>query len=257
MISEKDFKVALDSAWLGFIKSMGLVNLLERMGLDISSSDKNEDDEPTFGDLYTLQEKVSETIITLMDVPEEKRSFVMDTLDQYLFDMASDYLDCDRFPEERYPALLDIFCKVGVELPWERKFTIPKLSPTQIYRHRALSKKTMDPVTGYLWSSEDHAYIIPYAYIVPRGYEIRYDEDKNSLLAYAIEVWKPTIALEVPFTDVDDNFLFEGDLVRIGDETFRLHLTDFDVARRLTSPECERLGLFLVRPNYDGFKPPC
>lgn len=249
MISEKEFKSVLNTIWSGFSKSTGLINLLEGMGLLVNPSELNNGCGPQFGDLYKIQGNMSYAPMNLLGIRSADHPLLIGELDQFFADTYSNYPDYDDFPEEAYSELLDIIRNSGVELPWEKK---SQFAPDMenFFRHRALSKADMKPVVGYLWNGNDHAYIIPY------NYGVDYDKDNQRLTACAIEVWKPTIALEMQIQSVNYQQLFEGDLVRIGDDAFHLKLNDLETMKKLESPECKTLGLFLVKPNYHGFTPP-
>lgn len=254
-ISEQSFKLILDNLWNTFNNSMGLIDILESIGLNVDPTEsKTEEVKPNFGALYSLQGKVTDTILNIFGLDkesrcEDKKQTVLEELDQFLFDLHTECFDYDEFPIQHYQELLSLFKDAGVKLPWEKKSIPMVMNPEPYYEHRALSKSDMKPVVGYIWNGNDHSYIIPH------NTGISYDEKDKRLQSFAIEVWKPTIALKMQFTDVNHKPLFEGDLVRIGDDTFHLYLTDPEVVHRLASTECKKLGLFLVRPNYDGFEP--
>lgn len=115
--------------------------------------------------------------------------------------------------------------------------------------HRGLSKKDMEPVTGYVWVGADHVFITPH------NLGIDFDEKEDRIKAPAVEVWPDTVSPSMGFDDDGGRPLFDGDLVDIGDNRFELRLNDKSVMDRLESREREKYGLKLALPNCHDFEP--
>ena len=237
----KDFKVILDALWIGFAKSISLINLLESVGLTITNT--TDPGTSGFSELYRIQGKTAKTILNYFDIDSEMhgtggKGTILEELDQLLFDIYTDCPDYEEFPKEYYEDLDRLLtgCK-----------TINGLDEiSQPYRqHRAIGIKSGKPVIGYLWNGADHAYIIP------KENGVSYNGDAEKLTAHAVEVDKKTIAVDMLIADDNFTSLFEGDTVKIGNEEFILKLSDMAVLSRLTSLERKEKGLYLVKHNYE------
>lgn len=248
-MKEKEFRQILDLAWNAYVKAFSLVNMLEGIGLDVNPDCSDNDGGPKFGDLYGLQTAAVDSVVNTVPVPGPTVHHMLDILDGFFSDLATEYYDCTGFPDEKWDELLELFHREGLKLPWEKERFMLVEHPNYYYRHRGLAKKDMQPVIGYLWNGVDHSYIIP------ETFGIDYNDLEERLKAYAVEVWQPTIALESQMTDLNGKRLFIGDEVRIGDRQFVLRLDDPAAMEMLSSEGHYRLGLFLVHPNYYRFQP--
>lgn len=69
-------------------------------------------------------------------------------------------------------------------------------------------------VRGYFWIGNDHAYIIP------SNIGIAYDDERNELTAYAVEVDPSTLCQCTGLTDKNDKLIWENDIVEATGRVF-------------------------------------
>lgn len=122
-LSEQNFKTVLTELWISFSKAKGLVDILERIGLNVDPN-KQENMETDFSALYAIQEKASITILKLLDIDkniqvENTRQTILEALDQFLFDLYAKCPNGDMLPEDQYQALLTLLAKACKTFPWE------------------------------------------------------------------------------------------------------------------------------------------
>ena len=131
MISQENFKIALDAMWAGFVKAVGLVNTFAVMGLEVCDmkpvDESNPADSPKFlgfGDLYNVQGAMGPAIIRLVggdpEMPTAKgATTLLEEIDFFLCEVAEDCPKSEKFPEEWYPKLMQILTTSGkITMPW-------------------------------------------------------------------------------------------------------------------------------------------
>ena len=230
MISEEKFKGFLNMIWYTIGDTQMIINALEAIGLDVNPSDRNNQPVP-FGGLYDMQTVSTNVLLDAVGITKDfknggnTRSTVLEELDQFLFDLYTQYPVEDGFPQEEYQALLDIFTSAGAVLPWQQGSLITDKSSMRF--HRALVKSNSMPVKGYLWQGNDHVYIIP------SNNGISYDEKEQRINAFALEVYPETVSVSLNVSDDAGHELFDGDTISADDEVFTLKLSEPETLCRL------------------------
>ena len=125
MISEEKFKGFLNMVWHTIGDTQMIINALEAIGLDVNPSDRNNQPVP-FGGLYDMQTVSTNVLLDAVGITKDfknggnTRSTVLEELDQFLFDLYTQYPVENGFPQEEYQALLDVFTSAGAVLPWQQ-----------------------------------------------------------------------------------------------------------------------------------------
>lgn len=250
MISEEKFKGFLNMVWHTIGDTQMIINALEAIGLDVNPSDRNNQPVP-FGGLYDMQTVSTNVLLDAVGITKDfknggnTRSTVLEELDQFLFDLYTQYPVEDGFPQEEYQALLDIFTSAGAVLPWQQESLIADKGAVRL--HRALVKSNSMPVKGYLWQGNDHVYI------TPSNNGISYDEKEQRINAFALEVYPETVSVSLNTTDSEDNELFDGDTVSADGEVFTLKLSEPETLCRLARCQHEHKKIMITERSYHEF----
>ena len=105
MISEEKFKGFLNMVWHTIGDTQMIINALEAIGLDVNPSDRNNQPVP-FGGLYDMQTVSTNVLLDAVGITKDfknggtTRSTVLEELDQFLFDLYTQYPVEDGFPQE-------------------------------------------------------------------------------------------------------------------------------------------------------------
>lgn len=245
-ITEQNFRILADAAFAEFTRAASIVNMLENIGLFVSM----EKDKPGLHELYGIQDTAAKMIVNILGDDR-----IQEKIDRFMLETSEKYPEETILPEHKYQGLLKLITSHGIILPWDVSNEEIPNSQNKSYRyHRAIAVNTGKPIVGHLWIGSNTAYIIP------ETCGICYDDNTENLTAHAVQVYKPTIAVEMAFDDDNGHALYEGDTVRIGDDIFVLMANDMEVLRKLVSPERQEKGLYRVKHNYNGFDPkknPC
>ena len=104
------------------------------------------------------------------------------------------------------------------------------------------NKKDSNTPSEYLWQGADHTYIIPY------NIGVSYDDEEEYIKAYAVEVYQDSVAIDMLKDDRNGKELFEDDIVEVGDERFRIDLTDAETLYKLMT--AKRMDIRRVLAGY-------
>lgn len=250
MISEEKFKGFLNMIWYTIGDTQMIINALEAIGLDVNPSDRNNQPVP-FSGLYDMQTVSTNVLLDAVGITKDfknggnTRSTVLEELDQFLFDLYTQYPVEDGFPQEEYKALLDIFTSAGAVLPWQQGSLLMEDGAVRL--HKALVKSNSVPVKGYLWQGNDHVYI------TPGNNGISYNDATRMIVAYALEVIPETVSVSLNTTDSDGKMLFDGDTVSADDEVFTLKLSEPETLYRLARYQHENKKIKITERSYHEF----
>ncbi len=218
------------------MKTQAILDMLESIGLHVL--DEKEDSD--LNELYRIQDKVTDGIVDMLE-PVEDRDKAVTAVTEFLIGIDSRKQDTEMgISEEQYQEFLRVLKTLGIKARWENA---PKRYEL-FHHHRGLSVKDGKPVVGFLWMGSNSAYIMP----CDNGIGI--DEKTSRLTAYVVEVHKETVATDMCITDDSGIRLFDGDVVKIGDDVFTIDMMDINNVKRLFSLERKTKGLIRIKANY-------
>lgn len=220
-------------------KCRDMIKVLEFVGIQVGE----DPDGQGLSQLHGIRDLVSETVAALL-LSTKDEDVTMEKIDMFLEDLGESE-DSLKLINKKYVELFGN--KKDSNTPSEsvmaKNLQRKHPSPHERHRrHRGLTKADATPVTGYLWQGADHTYIIPY------NIGVSYDDEEEYIKAYAVEVYQDSVAIDMLKDDRNGKELFEDDIVEVGDEQFRIDLTDAETLYKLMT--AKRMDIRRVLAGY-------
>lgn len=115
------FRDMVDGATVTFSISVRLVELLEKMGLEVV---RIKSDTPVFGELFNIQEAAVTMVLEFLNVDpdygcDEERQSIYASLDEFLYEICAGTGARKKLPDNDYLRLLELLRSYKIALPWE------------------------------------------------------------------------------------------------------------------------------------------
>lgn len=235
IMTQSVFDTAINGFWAGYAAVLKAEEELGKLNLTVG--------ETVISHIKELKDAFIDNSMELMDMDESMKETVRETLERFITDSVSQYGIMENFTA--YPnARVILFRCFGQKAVFNTEHVQKDKWMT---KHRALTIDGLKPVTGYILPYGTRTFMITeetYATFDPMAHIITATD--------AVEVHQATVAPDFGITDDDNNRLYEGDVLRTGDEEFVLRSNNRFVLLHLENRKVN--GLHRVRTNYDSFR---